>query len=217
MSRDRQAAPAGTSDQAGAGGPARASELIRSWSRAPGEKTLGSFIDAMDAAGFALLVVILMAPTALPIPTGGLTHIFELATVLLALQLIAGRQDVWLPARIRRVRLDGGNASRFVGAVERYVGKLEKITKPRGRIFFGNRASDVLFGFGVLLGTVAAAVAPPFSGLDTLPALGVVLLALSVLAKDILVIWVGVAVIAAGVFAEIFLADQAVSLMRSIL
>ena len=38
---------------------------------------------------------------------------------------------------------------------------------------------------------VAAAVAPPFSGLDTLPALGAVAIALSIILEDVVVLAIG--------------------------
>jgi hypothetical protein len=196
--------------------PPRASELIRQWQRSPADKTLGGFVDAMDAKGFALLLIILLGPSALPIPTGGLTHVFEIAAALLALQLILGREDVWLPGRLRRVSLDGEHSTKFVDAMVRYIGKLERITKPRGRVFFGRRISDFLFGCGTLVGVVATFMAPPFTGLDTIPALGVVLLALAVLAEDIAVIWAGVALIVLGILAEIFLGGAALKAVKSL-
>lgn len=196
--------------------PPRASELIAQWKASEGEKTLGGLVDAMDSKGFALLLVILLGPSALPIPTGGLTHVFEIAAVLLALQLIAGREDVWLPQRLRRRSLEGETATKFIDAMVRYVGKLERITKPRGRVFFGRRISDVLFGCGVLIGVVATFLAPPFTGLDTIPALGVVFLALAVIAEDIAVIWIGVALIALGIFVEVTLGDAAFRAVKSV-
>lgn len=196
--------------------PIRATELIARWRESEGEKSLGGFVDAMDSKGFALLLVILMGPSALPIPTGGLTHLFEIAAVLLAFQLILGRADVWLPGRMRRISLEGGGATKVVDAMERYIGKLERITKPRGRIFFGKRISDIAFGFGVLIGVIVTFLAPPFTGLDTLPALGVVMLALAVIAEDIAVIWIGVALIVLGAFAELFIGDAAYRAVKSL-
>jgi hypothetical protein len=52
---------------------------------------------------------------------------------------------------------------------------------------------------------VAAFVAPPFTALDTLPALGVVLLSLSVLLEDFAITVVGLIVGVAGVALEILL------------
>ena len=59
--------------------------------------------------------------------------------------------------------------------------------------------------------SVAAFVAPPFTGLDTLPALGGVLISLAVLLEDfIILVVVGLVVLAAGVLLEVFLGKAAI-------
>jgi hypothetical protein len=58
---------------------------------------------------------------------------------------------------------------------------------------------------------VGAFVAPPFTGLDTLPSLGVVLLSLGVLLEDFIVVIVGVAVGVGGVIVEVVLGKAAIS------
>jgi len=50
----------------------------------------------------------------------------------------------------------------------------------------------------IIVLTAAAFVAPPFSGLDTLPALGVVTIALSIILEDVIVLVIGVAIGAGG-------------------
>jgi hypothetical protein len=57
----------------------------------------------------------------------------------------------------------------------------------------------------VLGGTLGAFLAPPFTGLDTLPALGVVLLSLGVLLEDALVAIAGIVIGAGGVVLEVVL------------
>ena len=54
-------------------------------------------------------------------------------------------------------------------------------------------------------------MAPPFTGLDTLPALGAVVISLGVLLEDFAVVLVGVAIGAAGVALEIILGRAAFS------
>ncbi len=46
---------------------------------------------------------------------------------------------------------------------------------------------------------VAAALAPPFSGLDTLPALGAVAIALAIILEDIVVLAIGIVIGTGGV------------------
>jgi len=62
----------------------------------------------------------------------------------------------------------------------------------------------------VIGGCVAAFLAPPFTGLDTLPALAVVLLSLGVLLEDFAVVIVGLVIGVAGVAPEIFLGKAAI-------
>jgi hypothetical protein len=46
-----------------------------------------------------------MALPALPLPTGGATHVLEAVTMLVALQLVVGRRCIWLPARSQSLKL----------------------------------------------------------------------------------------------------------------
>jgi hypothetical protein len=98
----------------------------------------------------------------------------------------------------------------------RLIRRLERISKPRGRRLFDHRLSQVVFGLLVILGSVAAFVAPPFTGLDTLPALGVVLIALGFILEDLLIVIVGVIVGAVGGVLEIVLGTAAVNGISSL-
>ena len=74
-----------------------------------------------------------------------------------------------------------------------------------------------MFGFLVVCGSLAAFLAPPFSGLDTLPALGVVLLSLAVLLEDAALVLVSLVTGAAGVALEIVLGTAAVNGLGSLI
>ena len=152
-----------------------------------------------------------MGVPALPLPTGGATHVFEIVAALLALELIAGRDEIWLPQRWRRMQLAGPNRQRFLKALMRNIRRLERFSRPRFRFLFDHRLSNIVFGLLVIGGCVGAFFAPPFTGLDTLPSLGVVLLSLGVLLEDIVVVIVGVAVGVGGVILEVVLGKAAIS------
>ncbi len=154
--------------------------------------------------------MLLLGVPALPLPTGGATHLFELIAMLLALQLIAGRDEVWLPRRWNGLSVAGPRQQRFIGALMRMIRRLERISRRRFGSLFAHRLSRVAFGVLVLGGSVGAFLAPPFSGLDTLPALGVVLLSLGVLLEDVALVAAGVAVGVAGVLLELVLGRAAV-------
>jgi hypothetical protein len=203
------------------GGPAarsrHLSDELEGWLRDDTDKTLGSLIQLFGRRSFALLFVLLLGVPALPLPTGGVTHVFEIIAMLLALQLIANRDEIWLPERWCKLEVAGEKQQRFIGGLMRMVRRLEGVSRPRLSFLFGHRLSNILFGVLVIGGSLGAFLAPPFSGLDTLPALGVVLLSLGVLLEDIAVVTAGLIVGAAGVVLEIVLGRAAVHALGKLL
>jgi hypothetical protein len=185
------------------------SAQIEAWLADPGDKTLGNLVEFFGKKSFALVFVLLLGVPALPLPTGGATHVFEIIAMLVALQLIVGREQIWLPERWRTIGLAGGRRERFIASLMKLIRRLERISRPRLRFLFGHRLSSGVFGLLVVGGSVAAFVAPPFSGLDTLPALSVVLLSLAVLLEDALLVLVALLAGAVGVALEVVIGTAA--------
>ena len=98
----------------------------------------------------------------------------------------------------------------------RMIRRLERLSRPRLRFLFDHRLSNVVFGLLVIGGSAGAFLAPPFTGLDTLPALGVVLLSLGVLLEDFVVVVVALVVGVAGVVLEVVLGKAAVHAIGSL-
>ena len=194
----------------------RLSDELDRWLAKDGEKTLGSLVETFGDKSFALLFVLLLGVPALPLPTGGATHVFEVIAALIALELIAGRHMVWLPRRWCALELAGQRQQRFITSLMKMIRWLERRSRPRLAFLFGRRVSNSVFGLLVLGGAAGAFFAPPFTGLDTLPALGVVLLSLGVLLEDFLVVAVGLLVGIAGVALEIVLGAAAIHGLRTI-
>lgn len=190
--------------------PEQVSDQLERWLGSDGEKTLGSLIALFEDKSFAVVFVLLLGVPALPLPTGGATHVFEIIAMLLALELIAGRKEIWLPRRWRGIELAGDKQQRFIAALMKTIRRLERLSRPRLRFLFDHRLSRIVFGMLVLAGSIAAFLAPPFTGLDTLPALGVVLLSLGMLLEDFLVVIAALLVGVAGVVLEIVLGSAAI-------
>jgi hypothetical protein len=190
----------------------KVSDQLERWLNGSMPPTLGTLTDALGEKGFAVIFVVLMAPSALPIPTGGVTNVLELVVMLLALELIVGRRCVWLPQRWQRLEVGGERRGKFASALLRQVRWIERFSHPHLRFLFGHRLSRVVFGILVLTLTLAAFLAPPFSGLDTLPSLGIVLLALGVLLEDFLLAVAGLVIGALGALLVVFLGSRAVEL-----
>jgi hypothetical protein len=192
------------------------SKQLRGWLEGSGPRTLGGLIDLFGEKAFAVVFVVLLAVPALPLPTGGATHEFEVIAALLAAQLVVGRDEIWLPERWRARELGGEGQQKFVNALTKLIERLEGISRPRLAFLFGSRLSNAVFGLVVIGGCAAAFVAPPFTGLDTLPALGIVLISLAVLLEDVAIAIVGAVVLMAGVVLEITLGKAAVNAVRDL-
>jgi hypothetical protein len=196
--------------------PATISDQLELWLSRDDDTSLGALIALFRQKSFAIMFVLLLGVPALPLPTGGATHVFELIAILLALELIAGRREIWLPRRWRGLELAGPRQQRFLRALLRLIRLLERISRPRLRFLFDHRLSNIVFGPLVIGGAVAAFLAPPFTGLDTLPSLGVVLLSLGVLLEDILVVLAGILVGIGGVVLEVVLGSAAIHGLSSL-
>src|SRR3954463_10807144 len=122
--------------------PPKVSDELERWLTGDGDKTLGGLIELFEEKAFALLFVLLLGVPALPLPTGGATHVFEIITVLLALQLIAGREHIWLPERWRGMGLAGKGREKFLTTLMKLIRRLEKISRPRLTFLFGNRIGN---------------------------------------------------------------------------
>jgi hypothetical protein len=196
--------------------PDNVSDELERWQSSDGEKTLGSLIALFQEKSFAILFVLLLGVPALPLPTGGATHVFEVIAMLLALQLIANRDEIWLPRRWRDLELAGPRRQRFIDRLVRLIRRLERFSRPRLSFLFEHRLSNIVFGLLALGGSLGAFLAPPFTGLDTLPSLGVVLLSLGVLLEDFVVVAIALVVGVAGVVLEILLGSAAVGALSGL-
>ena len=82
----------------------KVSARLERWFLQDEPKTLGSLTEVFGEKAFAVVFIVLMAVPALPLPTGGVTHVLEVVTMLLALELIVGRRTIWLPERWKQAR-----------------------------------------------------------------------------------------------------------------
>jgi hypothetical protein len=192
------------------------SDELERWLTGDQPKTLGSLVEVFGERSFAIVFALLMALPALPLPTGGATHVLEVITMLLALELIAGRRDVWLPARWRRFELAGPSRQKLVTTLLRRIRWLERFSRPRGSVLFGHRLTGVGFGLVVLVLALTAFLAPPFTGLDTLPALGVVVLSMGILLLDAVLVAGGITLGALGVALVVGLSSAVLNGLRTL-
>ena len=195
----------------------RLSDELEGWLRSEQPKTIGSLIDVFEEKSFAVLFVLLLAVPALPLPTGGVTHVFEVIAMLLALELIVGRRRVWLPERWRAKEIGTPTRERFASTLLPRIRWIERHSHAHLGFLLERRLAGIVYGVVTLVLVVTAFAAPPFTGLDTLPSSGVVLISLGVLLEDPILGGIGFVVGAAGVLVAFLLGRAAVDAIHGLL
>lgn len=167
--------------------------------------TVGSLLDAFDEKSFAFLFLLLMIFSATPIPTGGITNVFEIIVMITALQLVFLREDLWLPAWLSKREIPKSLKKGALPFLLNKISFIEKYSKPRFYKAFHTKWFRFQLGVAVILCTLGAFIAPPFSGLDTLPSLGVVFISIGIILDDLYAIIFGYLVGALGIGLILFL------------
>lgn len=176
------------------------SQEIAQWLESKQAKNLGSLIDMFKQKSFALIFLLMLSIPALPITTGGITHVLLLPiSFVAALQMIFGRHSLWLPQRFRKLSLKGRVLRSALPFMVKRIRWFEKYSRPRLSDLLEHPITRSVLGFMVLLCTLGAFFAVPFSGLDTLPALGGVIIALGILLEDVVLALLGIVVGMVGI------------------
>ena len=186
-------------------------ERLQAWLETEEEKTIRGLLDRFGPQAFAMAFVLFAAPSALPIPTGGLTDVLNVIALLLAVQLVIGRDEPWLPKRFADRELKSLRSDKTRRRLLGVINWLEKLARPRFARTLQSTPGRVVFGLVIIVLSLAAIVAPPFSGLDTLPALGTVVISLGMLFGDALIVGVGMLIGAGGIGLMVALAGAITS------
>lgn len=175
------------------------SDKFEHWLNANQEKNIGDLLKFFGTKSFGILFLVFMFIPSLPIPTGGITHFVLLPAVwIVSLQMIFGRKSFWLPKSILKRPLGSGFLKKALPFMINRIRTLEKISRPRNKAIFDNQVFKSFAGICMLLLAIGCFVSPPFSGLDTVPAMGAVVIALSIILEDSVLFILGVVVGAIG-------------------
>ena len=192
----------------------RFSDQLESWLKSDEPKTVGRLGEVFGEKSFAVTVVLLMFVPAVPAPTGGITHVFELITVIIGAEMVIGARTMWLPSRWRERELSDTLTTKAIPFIARTIRWFERLSRPRLASAYGQTWFVRIIGVIVIALAVSAAFAPPFSGLDTLPALGAVLVALSIILSDVLLLGIGILIGTGGVILMFTIGAALVRLIR---
>ena len=146
------------------------------------------------AVGFALLIFAL--PCCLPMPPG-IPTVCGIALVIIAANLIAGRQRLWLPRAITDKSVSRADLKRMVDRWLPYLERLERVCKPRYPIVTEPFAK-VLIGIVIFALGFVMILPIPFLG-NMPPGFAASVIAIGMAERDGLVVLIGAAVSAVAI------------------
>lgn len=143
--------------------------------------TVGELLDVLGERGYALAVVLFCAVFLTPVPLPGLSTVFGAAVIALGVGLTLGIQP-WLPTGWKSHRVTAKRVGDLITAAERIAHRAGGWARPRGawalRPIFPRACGTGIVACGVILSLPL----PP--GGNFTPALGCVLFAVAILARD---------------------------------
>ncbi|HEX8570017.1 MAG TPA: exopolysaccharide biosynthesis protein [Caulobacteraceae bacterium] len=181
--------------------PRPLSEVLRELAGRSGDPELrvGEVIDTFDERAFGGILIFLGLLSLIPIP--GATTLTGIPLIFVAVQLIMGRETLWLPRKLLRSGVSRANFCEGLQRWLRWIEKAERLTKPRMR-WATSTAAERLIGL-VCLVMALVLVLPLWFG-NLLPAIAVILLSLALLQRDGVLVLMGFAA-AIGSFVVLFL------------
>jgi hypothetical protein len=177
--------------------PERTSEVLRELAEGEGERvTFREILAELKhrALGFALLIFAL--PCCLPMPPG-IPTICGIAIVIIAVNLIAARQRLWLPRAIADKSVRRADLQRIVERWGPHLERLEKICKPRWPIVT-DTGGKILIGLVVFALGFVMILPIPFLG-NMPPGFAATVIAIGMAERDGLVVLLGTLVSAAAI------------------
>ena len=154
----------------------------------PDGLAVGDLLDRLDERAFGLAILLMSIPCLIP-GLYGPPQILGLPIILFAGQLLLGRTEPWLPAGLSRRRIPKGWLDGMAAFAEKRLAWLERIAKPRLKIFatgVGERVAALM----MILATLCIVL--PFT--NTVPSIALALLSVAVLQRDGLLALLGSAI-----------------------
>ena len=144
--------------------------------------TLNEILEIAGERTFGFLFVLLSLPSALPIPAPGYSTPFGVVIFLLAVQLIVGREQPWLPEKFRK---KGFERSQIQGLLRKgipWLQKIELVARPRLTPVCTSRIGRTVLGCAIALMAISMMIPVPLT--NTLPAIGIFVTGFGLLDDD---------------------------------
>jgi hypothetical protein len=177
--------------------PERTSEVLREIVAAEGERvTFREILTVLRHRAFGFTLLIFALPCCLPMPPG-IPTVCGVALVIIALNLIAARQRLWLPGAIADKSVARADLRRVVDRALPYLERLERICRPRLAIVT-EPVGKVLIGLVILVLGFIMILPIPFLG-NLPPGFAATFIAIGMTERDGLVVLIGLLVSAVAI------------------
>jgi hypothetical protein len=168
-----------------------------------GKVSLGELLDQLDARANGVLLLVLALPMCIPnVP--GISTIFGVLMLAPALQLVFGMHRLWVPKRVREMRIEASTLRNTFAAATPMLRRVEYLIKPRW-------SELTRFPFTIYVGLqtllMALVLILPIPGGNWPPGITVALTALALLQRDGLLLLLTVAACAASTYAAYVLGN----------
>jgi hypothetical protein len=172
--------------------PERTSETLRELVEGDGERvTFRDILTQLRHRAFGFTLLIFALPCCLPMPPG-IPTVCGIAIVIIALNLLAARQRLWLPNAIADKSVARADLQRVVQRAVPYLERLERICRPRLAIVT-DTVGKVLVGLVLLLLGGIMILPIPFVG-NIPPGIAATVIAIGLTERDGLLVLLGMLV-----------------------
>lgn len=149
--------------------------------------SLAQIFDALDERAFGALLFILAIPCCVPF-LYGVPQIVSLPMAAIALQMIMGRHEPWLPSKFAARMVDRKGLDRIAKGGRKYFGWAEKIARPRLTFLSASAAERFV---GLILLVFCCSILVPLPATNTVPGFAVALVSFGLMSRDGIMMIVG--------------------------
>ncbi len=150
--------------------------------------TLHQIRDRLDERAYGLLILILSIPCLVP-GLYGVPQAVGLIIILIAAQLLIGREEPWLPRWVLNLRAKGKWLKAMAEFAETRLGWIDRLSRPR-LLMFATGAGERLAAVFMILATLTIVL--PMT--NTIPSIALALLSVGLIQRDGLFVLGGAAV-----------------------
>jgi hypothetical protein len=174
--------------QTSAGRPRPFSEVVEKLGERRGEKLcLGEVVEAFGDRAFGPVIFFFALINMMPWPPGG-TTLTGAPLLLLSMELVWGRDELWVPRWIERAAVKRATFRKLSGRFRRGLKLTERLSRPRLHFLTGSLGQGLI---GLACVFLSVVLVLPIWGANLLPAVAVGFFSLGVMQRDGLAVIIG--------------------------